>query len=93
MATVTRQTRDERIDCRVNSESKQLLARAAKIAGSSITAFVIEAARERAARVITEHERMVLNDEARDVFMNALTNPPAPNARLRAAAKKHRSKD
>ena len=84
-----RQTRDKRIDCRVNLESKQLFARAAKVSGASISAFIIEAARERAVRILNEHERLVLDDEARDVFMSALDNPPAPNAALRAAAKKY----
>ena len=93
MAKAPRKNRDERIDCRVNSESKQLFARAAKIAGLSVTAFMVEAARERATRVITEHERLVLNDQARDVFMDALSNPPAPNARLRAAADKYATRD
>lgn len=93
MATASRQTKNERIDCRVNNESKELFARAAKISGLSITSFVIEAARERATRVLSEHERLVLNDTARDVFMNALANPPAPNAKLRAAAKKYANKE
>ena len=91
MAVDTRS--NERIDCRVNSNSKSLFARAAKLAGSSLTAFVIEAARERAIRIINEHDRLVLNNEARDVFMNALANPPAPNAALRSAAEKYVVKD
>ncbi len=50
---------------------------------------MIESARERAIRLIDEHERLVLNNKARDVFMNALANPPAPNAALRTAAEKY----
>lgn len=88
MAT-NRQPKDERIDFRVNSESKQLFARAAAISGSTVTSFIIESARKRAVRVLAEHDRLVLNNEARDVFMNALSNPPAPNAPLRAAAEKY----
>lgn len=88
MATNAR-SRDERIECRVTSDSKSLFARAAELCGVNLTAFMIESARERAIRLIDEHDRLVLNDEARDVFMNALTNPPAPNAALRAAAKKY----
>jgi len=86
---IARKANNERIDCRVTSDSKSLFARAAKLSGSNLTSFVIEAARERAIRIIDEHERLVLNNEARDVFMNALTNPPAPNASLRAAADKY----
>lgn len=81
--------KDERIDVRVSSDSKSLFARAAELAGLSMTAFVIEAARDRAARLIAEHERLLLNNQARDVFMNALTNPPAPSDALRRAAQKY----
>lgn len=90
---VTNTRSNERIDCRVSSNSKSLFVRAAKLAGTSLSSFVIEAARERAVRIIDEHERLVLNNEARDVFMSALANPPAPNAALRTAAKKYSVKE
>jgi uncharacterized protein (DUF1778 family) len=82
-------SRDERIDCRVSSDSKSLFARAAELCGVTLTSFMIEAARERAMHLINEHDRLVLNNEARDAFMNALSSPPAPNAALRRAAKKY----
>jgi uncharacterized protein (DUF1778 family) len=31
-----------------------------------------------------------LRDEARDVFVNAVLNPPAPNAAARAAAERYK---
>ena len=89
MAMTANTRANERIDCRVNSNSKSLFARAAKLAGTSLSSFIIEAARERAIRIIDEHERLVLNNEARDVFMSALVNPPTPNAALRTAAEKY----
>ncbi|WP_126454362.1 DUF1778 domain-containing protein [Sulfuriflexus mobilis] len=81
--------KDERIDVRVSTDSKTLFARAAEISGLSMTAFVIEAARERAARLIAEHERLLLKNQARDVFLNALASPPAPSDALRRAAEKY----
>ena len=88
MAT-DRKKSDNRIECRVNSDVKQLFAHAASLSGTTITSFVVDAVREKAHRIIEEHERLILNNEARDVFMNALTNPPVPNAALRAAADKY----
>ncbi len=82
-------SRDERIDCRVSSDSKSLFTRAAELCGVTLTSFMVESARERALRLIDEHERLVLNNEARDVFLNALSSPPAPNASLRSAAEKY----
>lgn len=82
-------TKDERIDVRVSAEFKALFARAAALSGMSLSSFVLEAARTQAIRLIDEHERVLLNDEARDQFMALLASPPAPNKALRAAAKKH----
>lgn len=82
-------SRSERIDIRVNTEVKSLFAQAAELSGQNLSSFVLEAARERALRTIAEHERVVLNNKARSVFMKALATPPAPNAALRKAATRH----
>lgn len=81
--------RNERLDLRISTEIKSLVARAAEYSGTTMTAFVIEAARDRAMKLIDQNERVVLNNEARDVLLDALANPPAPPARLRRAARKH----
>lgn len=83
------QSRDERIDIRVNSEAKSLFLKAAELSGQNLSAFVVESVRERALRVLAEHDRVLLNDQARDVFLKALANPPAPNEALRRAAAKY----
>lgn len=88
MAT-TPQSRSERIDIRVNKEAKSLIAQAAELSGQNLSVFVLEAVRERALRTIAEHDRVVLNNRARGVFLKALASPPAPNAALRKAAAKH----
>ena len=82
-------TRDERVDFRINSEFKTLFSRAAGIAGVTMSAFIIEAAHERAVKLIEQHERMVLNNEARDVFLKTLTHPPGPADNLRRVAEKY----
>ena len=82
-------SRDERIDIRVNSESKSMFLKAAELSGQNLSAFVVEAVRERAIRVLDEYDKIRLNNQARDLFLDALANPPAPNAALRRAAKKH----
>ncbi len=88
-----RQTRSERIDLRVNAETKALLARAYHLAGySNLTSFVIATARERAQHIIEEHNHFTISNRDRDSFLAALDNPPVPNAALRAAAKKHGAK-
>jgi uncharacterized protein (DUF1778 family) len=82
-------TRNERVDFRISQDFKALFARAAELSGVNMSAFIIEAARERAVRLIEQHERLVLNNEARDVLLAALASPPAPADNLRRAVEKH----
>jgi uncharacterized protein (DUF1778 family) len=88
MTTPTK-TRDERVDFRISSEFKTLFSRAAEISGVNMSAFIIEAAHERAVKLIEQHERIVLNNDARDVFLNALAHPPQPSDNLRRAVEKY----
>ena len=71
----------------MSSNTKTLLARAAELSGVKMSQFVVEAATERAQEVVAQHDQVELNDQARDVFLQALLSPPAPNTALRRAAK------
>ena len=46
----------------------------------------------RANRELEAKDRLVLNNQDRDVFLCALNNPPAPSESLRHAAKKYAMK-
>ena len=85
-------SRDERIDVRVNSESKSLFLRAAELSGQNLSAFIIEAVHERAIQTIEAYDRVILNNQSRQVFLDALANPPAPSEALRRAAEKYAMK-
>lgn len=76
----------------MNKEAKSLFAHATELSGQALSAFVLEAVRERALRTIAEHDRVILNNKARGVFLKAIAAPPAPNAALRKAAAKHAQK-
>ncbi|WP_116995094.1 type II toxin-antitoxin system TacA family antitoxin, partial [Klebsiella pneumoniae] len=47
-------------------------------------------ASERAAEVIDQHRRLLLNEESWNLVMDAIINPPAPNDRLKRAANRLR---
>lgn len=81
--------KSERIDFRVNTEVKALFTRAAELSGTSLSGFVLEAARQRAMELIESHERIVLNNQDRDTFLAALSNPSAPAESLRRAANRY----
>jgi len=78
--------KQERLEARVTPEQKRLIERAAQIRGTSVTDFVLASAHQAATKTIKDFEMLTLRDEAREVFINALLNPPAPSqAALRAA--------
>jgi uncharacterized protein (DUF1778 family) len=82
-------TKAERIEARITRAQKQMLQRAAEIDGRTLTDFVLNSAQEAARRIIHQHEILLLRDKDREIFINALLKPPAPNAKLRRAARRH----
>ena len=81
-------TRGERIDFRVNLDTKDLLVRAAALRGSNLTAFILESAQERAVELIEQYERLNLTNRDRDRLLGALSEPPRPVAALRSLFQK-----
>jgi len=80
----------ERLEARLAREQKRLIERAAQIRGTSVTDFVLASAQQAAMETIEDFQRLRLRDEAREVFVNALLNPPAPNPPAGAAARRYK---
>ncbi|WMY76606.1 DUF1778 domain-containing protein [Buttiauxella selenatireducens] len=78
----------QRIDLRLTDDDKNMIEEAAAMSNQTITQFMVTSASERAAEVIDQHRRLVLNEESWNQVMDAISNPPAPNARLKRAAKR-----
>ena len=78
----------QRIDLRLTDDDKSMIEEAAAITNQSVTQFMLNSASERAAEVIEQHRRVVLNEKSWAKVMNALSNPPAPNEKLKRAAKR-----
>ncbi len=49
-------------------------------------------AQQAATETIKDFETLRLRGEAREVFVNALLNPPAPNAAAKAAARRYKQR-
>jgi uncharacterized protein (DUF1778 family) len=49
---------------------------------------VIRSAQAEAEKTIEKHELLVLNEKASRAFFELMMNPPPPNARLKAAARR-----
>lgn len=81
--------KQQRLEARVTRAQKRLIERAARLRGTSITDFVVASAEEAAAAAIKNTETLTLRDQAREVFIAALLNPPAPNSAADAAARRY----
>jgi uncharacterized protein (DUF1778 family) len=84
------QTRNARLEARISPEALAIVKRAAEIQGRSVSDFVVAAAQEAAKRAIEDTTRILLSIEDQRRVMDALLNPPEPNAALKKAAEAHR---
>lgn len=75
-------SKTNRIDLRVNQEQKELLETAASIKGISLSAYLLANCLEIAKLDIAEHQKLVLSDRDRDLFLSLIANPPQPNQKL-----------
>jgi uncharacterized protein (DUF1778 family) len=85
-----RARKEQRLEARVTAEQKRLIERAATLRGTTVTDFVVASAQDAAASTIKDFEVLHLRDQAREVFVHAVLNPPAPNDAARRAAERYR---
>lgn len=84
--------RDERIDLRISTEQKTLLARAASYAGVSLSNFLVSAAADRAKELVAERENVILTARDWKRFLAALDKAGRPRPRLEAAARRYQGR-
>ena len=87
------ETKHERLQVRLDAQTKSLLRRAASYHHQRLSQFVLGTVLEEAERVIREHEVVTLSGSDWKAFYDALTNPPPPNAALRKAYIRYRKAD
>ncbi len=74
----------DRIHLRIARDVKEMLEQAAAIStGGDVTAFVVEAAAERARRVLSDLEVTRIADDDRHRFYELLRKPPEPSEALK----------
>jgi uncharacterized protein (DUF1778 family) len=83
----------ERIEARLSSEQKRRIEYAATLKGASTSDFIVLSATEEAMRTIQAHESWMLAGKDREAFVEALLNPPAPSARMKAAAQRYSERE
>ncbi|MDR3414969.1 MAG: DUF1778 domain-containing protein [Nevskia sp.] len=76
---------NKRMQLRIRPEQKAMLMRAAALRNTDLTNFIVQLAMREAKTVIEEAERIQLSERDSLLVLDLLENPPAPNAKLRAA--------
>jgi uncharacterized protein (DUF1778 family) len=87
----SRSRKQQRLEARITPDQKRLIERAAELRGTTVTEFVIASAQQAAADTIKNFEVLILRDQARKVFVQAILNPPLPNEAARAAARRYKA--
>jgi uncharacterized protein (DUF1778 family) len=87
-----RRARGARLGFRVDDLTKALVERAAGLERRSLTDFCLTALAEAARQTIARHETLVLSERDRQVFFDALVNPPELHPRLRRAFEAERDR-
>jgi len=77
----------ERLETRTTKKDKLLIAKAANLKGMTTSQFVLSVARDKAFDVISESEQVLKSQKDKEIFVEALINPPAPNQELKTAFK------
>lgn len=83
-------TRTERIEARVDPDRAARIRSAAELAHASVSAFVIDAAVERAERILVEHHTTTVPSEFFDRLLVALDEAPVVDPSIEKAAKRRR---
>ncbi len=78
---------NSRVSLRIRREEKALLLRAVALRHTDLTDFVIRHAVQAAKAVIEQSDHVQLSERDSQRVLELLENPPAPNAKLMAAAR------
>lgn len=80
-------TATERIHLRTTYEAKQVIEQAAQLTGTTMSAFMIQNAYERALDLIEQHQRITLNAQQWQALQTLVQQQPPANPELQALLK------
>ena len=75
--------KDGRINLRTSLDDKSLLEKAASLRHLTLSSYIIATSLRQAQIDLAEQETLLVSNRERDMIMNALENPPAPNSALK----------
>ncbi len=80
-------TKSTRIEIRINPETKNIIEKAARIKGETLSAYIVGNSLTSAKKDIEQMKIISLDKKDRDMFYNLIINPPAPNKALKKMMK------
>lgn len=83
-------TKDARLEVRIPQEKKEMLERAVKLTGRTVSDFVRDSVEKEARKTLKDYEVMELSKRDSKVFAEALINPSEPSDELKEAAKRYK---
>jgi len=84
---------EARFDARLTFSQKALFEEAARIKGfKSLSEFVIYTTQEAATMIIERHNAILISEKDKEIFFDAMLNPPKPNKALVKAVKNYHKK-
>jgi len=78
-----------RFEMRLEKDQKDLLEEAAAVRGQDLTAFALGVLLKEASDVVAQYQTPKLSERGMRAILNLLASPPAPNAALKRAARRH----
>lgn len=76
-----------RFDARISEKKKKFFEYAATLGGyKTLAAFIFHAAEAEAEKIVEKHNVIIASEKDREIFFDALMNPPKPNEKLRKTA-------
>ena len=82
--------KQDRIEFRSSENERKQFEEAACLSGMNLSEFLRRTALEKSYEIIRKNNSIILSNEDRDAFLNALENAPAPNKKLKQAVKHHK---
>jgi uncharacterized protein (DUF1778 family) len=85
-------SRSTRFDARLSKKQKMIFSEAASIMGfKTLSEFVIQTTQTAALQIIERNKNIINSDNDREVFFNALTNPPKANKTLKEGFRRYKN--
>lgn len=82
--------KQDRIEIRTSEGERKQFEEAACLSGMNLSEFMRRTALEKSYEIIRKNNSIILSNEDRDAFLNALEHPPEPNQKLKQAVKHYK---